>query len=188
MCSYINGFFNPFGTGDALKRHWNFTWSDAWEFQFFFVFSKQILRLLFLHVRIMTCIFFRYDHKDFSSLSIWLYEWTYIHFLFAYCHLCVMDFSILSYMYYASLFVISLLLFPEIMSRNAVLSAVIQSSKKKKRSDTRFYCPDCDVPLCNPNCFNEYHTLKAFWCSHFDKSGKNKLFLKSWKILNFCSK
>jgi hypothetical protein len=34
--------------------------------------------------------------------------------------------------------------------------------REKKRSDTRFYCPDCDVPLCNPNCFKEYHTLKAF--------------------------
>ena len=47
------------------------------------------------------------------------------------------------------------------MSKNAVSSAVIQSSEKKERSDTRFYCPDCDVPLCNPNCFKEYHTLKA---------------------------
>ena len=31
-----------------------------------------------------------------------------------------------------------------------------------KRSDTRFYCPDCDVSLCDPNCFKENHTLKAF--------------------------
>lgn len=34
--------------------------------------------------------------------------------------------------------------------------------REKKRSVTRFYCPDCDVPLCNPTCFKEYHTLKAF--------------------------
>jgi hypothetical protein len=34
--------------------------------------------------------------------------------------------------------------------------------REKKRRDTRFYCPDCDVPLCNPDCFKEYHTLKAF--------------------------
>jgi hypothetical protein len=34
--------------------------------------------------------------------------------------------------------------------------------REKKRSDTRFYCPDCDVPLCNPTCFKEYHTLNAF--------------------------
>ena len=34
--------------------------------------------------------------------------------------------------------------------------------REKKRSDTRFYCPDCDVPLCNPTCFKEYHTLSAF--------------------------
>ena len=34
--------------------------------------------------------------------------------------------------------------------------------QEEKWSDTRFYCPYCDVPLCNPNCFKEYHTLKAF--------------------------
>jgi hypothetical protein len=34
--------------------------------------------------------------------------------------------------------------------------------REKKRSDTRFYCQDCDVPLCNPDFFKEYHTLKAF--------------------------
>ncbi len=34
--------------------------------------------------------------------------------------------------------------------------------REKKRSDTRFYCANCDVPLWNPNCFKEYHTLKAF--------------------------
>lgn len=33
------------------------------------------------------------------------------------------------------------------------------SQARKKRSDTRFYCPDCDVPLCNPDCFKQYHTL-----------------------------
>ena len=35
--------------------------------------------------------------------------------------------------------------------------------RETKRSGTRFNCPDCDVPLCNPTCFKEYHTLKAFW-------------------------
>ena len=34
--------------------------------------------------------------------------------------------------------------------------------RETKRSGTRFNCPDCDVPLCNPTCFKEYHTLKAF--------------------------
>ena len=42
-----------------------------------------------------------------------------------------MEFSILSYMYYASLLVISSLLSPEMMSRNAVSPVVIQSSEKK---------------------------------------------------------
>lgn len=27
--------FKPFGTGDVLKRYHDFTWSDAWEFEFF---------------------------------------------------------------------------------------------------------------------------------------------------------
>ncbi len=58
-------------------------------------------------------------------------------------------------------------------------SAVIQSSEKKKRSATRFYCPDCDVPLFNPNCFKEYHTLKAFRCSDVNEFDKNKSFSKS---------
>ena len=34
--------------------------------------------------------------------------------------------------------------------------------REKKRSDTRFHCPSCDVPLCNPDCFRAYHTWKAF--------------------------
>ena len=34
--------------------------------------------------------------------------------------------------------------------------------REKERSDTRFYRPDCDVSLCNPNCFKECHTWKAF--------------------------
>ena len=63
--------------------------------------------------------------------------------------------------HYASLLVITSLLFQEIMFKDAVSSVVIHSSEKKKRSDTRFYCPDCDVPLCNPNCFKVYHSLKA---------------------------
>ena len=33
---------------------------------------------------------------------------------------------------------------------------------REKRSDTRFHCPSCDVPLCNPDCYREYQTLKAF--------------------------
>ena len=31
-----------------------------------------------------------------------------------------------------------------------------------KRCDTRFHCPDCDVPLCNPDCFTEYYSLTTF--------------------------
>lgn len=65
--------------------------------------------------------------------------------------------------------------------------------KWEKRGDIKFYCPDCDVPLCNPNCFKEYHTLEAFWYSYFEESfgidhlwkGKNYIFSfkisRSWK-------
>lgn len=34
--------------------------------------------------------------------------------------------------------------------------------REKKPSDARYYCPNCDVLLCNPDCFREYHTLKVF--------------------------
>ena len=47
-----------------------------------------------------------------------------------------------------------------VQKRCFVCSHIVQ--REKKRSDTRFYCPSCDVSLCNPNCFRGYHTLKAF--------------------------
>ena len=51
--------------------------------------------------------------------------------------------------------------------------------REEKCSGTRFHCPGCDVPLCNPSCFKEYCTLKAFRHSDFNKLDKNKSFPKS---------
>ncbi len=34
--------------------------------------------------------------------------------------------------------------------------------KQKKRSSSRFECVDCNVGLCMPDCFREYHTLMQF--------------------------
>jgi hypothetical protein len=31
-----------------------------------------------------------------------------------------------------------------------------------KRKQTSFYCPDCDIPLCVPECFELYHTKKHY--------------------------
>lgn len=31
--------------------------------------------------------------------------------------------------------------------------------RQKKRSDTRYYCHECDVALCIEPCFEDYHTL-----------------------------
>ena len=47
-----------------------------------------------------------------------------------------------------------------VQKRCFVCSHIVQ--REKKHSNTRFHCRSCDVPLCNPDCFREYHTLKAF--------------------------
>ena len=51
-----------------------------------------------------------------------------------------------------------------VRKRCFVCSHTVQG--EEKRSDTRFHCPSCDIPLRNPDCFREYRTLKAFGCSH----------------------
>ncbi|CAK1581773.1 unnamed protein product [Parnassius mnemosyne] len=33
---------------------------------------------------------------------------------------------------------------------------------KRGRKETVFYCPDCNVPLCNDPCFKKYHTVKNY--------------------------
>nr|AWH61118.1 piggyBac transposable element-derived protein 4-like [Pyxicephalus adspersus] len=33
---------------------------------------------------------------------------------------------------------------------------------RKKRKETRFYCPDCDVGLCAASCFKIYHTQDVY--------------------------
>ncbi len=33
---------------------------------------------------------------------------------------------------------------------------------ERKRKDTRYYCPDCDVGLCMTPCFKDYHTKEQF--------------------------
>lgn len=39
--------------------------------------------------------------------------------------------------------------------------------KKGIRHDTRWYCPDCpsQPPLCNSDCFMNYHTKLVYWTS-----------------------
>ncbi|RUM31930.1 MAG: hypothetical protein DSY42_02030 [Aquifex sp.] len=34
--------------------------------------------------------------------------------------------------------------------------------RERKRSDTRYYCHECDVALCIEPCFEEYHTMLHF--------------------------
>ncbi|XP_066965648.1 piggyBac transposable element-derived protein 4-like [Macrobrachium rosenbergii] len=36
------------------------------------------------------------------------------------------------------------------------------SKRPAKRKDTRYWCPDCKVPLCLVPCFKEFHTLNNF--------------------------
>ena len=36
-------------------------------------------------------------------------------------------------------------------------------TKKGKRKDSRFFCPDCDVGLCAVPCSKDYHTKKVYW-------------------------
>ena len=65
--------------------------------------------------------------------------------LFSYCHSCVTNFPILSYVYYASLLVILLLLFSNIMSRSVVQSVIIlcdsSSEGRKNRAIQGFVSP-----------------------------------------------
>lgn len=35
--------------------------------------------------------------------------------------------------------------------------------RKKKRSDSRFECVECNVGLCVPDCFSVFHTKKKYW-------------------------
>ena len=36
-------------------------------------------------------------------------------------------------------------------------------SRKKKRSETRYYCEDCKIPVHKGECYNAYHSKKYYW-------------------------
>ena len=35
--------------------------------------------------------------------------------------------------------------------------------RKKKRSETRYYCEDCKIPVHKGECYNAYHSKKYYW-------------------------
>ena len=46
-------------------------------------------------------------------------------------------------------------------------------TKRNIRRDTRYYCPDCNVPLCFEPCFKIYHTKKDF-IKNYDDEGNEE--------------
>lgn len=57
--------------------------------------------------------------------------------------------------------------FPAMYPKRPVTNKPVQKrcivcSSIKKRKETTYYCPSCNVPLCVLGCFEKYHTVKRF--------------------------